>query len=464
MGEPQSVDAPRPDPGSRRPGALRHRGATPLVLIVAVSFLLLISGLGKPAISRHAAVQSPEPRVESTVQRPSDSPVLDDRERAHAVNRMLQARAAGVLAGNESAFLESVDPTASAFLARQTKLIRRLAQVGFAEWSYELIGPAGELSPSQRGELPAGSAVLEVRLIYQVAGTRTRTEQTQYLTVVPGDDRWLIAADGDEVAARQATGRDIWDLGPVRVSRGDHSTVVAAADEWSAGDADRVSEEADAAVRSVREVWRHPWSEHAVVVLPSSQEHMAVLLGRPEHSGLRQIAAVTTGLFDEQGARGDRILVNPGTFRTLRDVGRQVVLTHEVAHVATRESTKEAPPAWLSEGFADYVAYRDASLPPAIVAGDLLDDVRSGLHLEQLPTASDFDTGRGDVAGAYEGAWLACRFIAQREGVDKLVAFYRDMSDGSGPGWPVEARQSLGMSERQLTSRWRNYVGELAGA
>ena len=40
------------------------------------------------------------------------------------------------------------------------------------------------------------------------------------------------------------------------------------------------------------------------------------------------------------------------------DFGKQVVLTHETTHVATRADTTAATPLWLSEGYADWVGYR----------------------------------------------------------------------------------------------------------
>ena len=43
------------------------------------------------------------------------------------------------------------------------------------------------------------------------------------------------------------------------------------------------------------------------------------------------------------------------------------------------------PPIWLSEGFPDYVAYEATPVPTAIVASDVLDDVRDRKGPEELP-------------------------------------------------------------------------------
>ena len=119
-------------------------------------------------------------------------------------------------------------------------------------------------------------------------------------------------------------------------------------------------------------------------------------------------------------------------------------------------------PIWLSEGFADYVAYSATSVAVRIVAGDVLDDVRDGDAPTRLPEDRDFDAGEGDVAAAYEGAWLACRMIAQRYGEERLVRLYEALSDSTGPGWPEETRDVLGVPAQRLVRQWRAYLVELA--
>ena len=178
---------------------------------------------------------------------------------------------------------------------------------------------------------------------------------------------------------------------------------------------DSLAAEADRGVRDVGVVWQRPWSHHPVIVFPKSQSDMAALIGN-DGKGLSQIAAVTTGSFESGLSRGDRVVVNPSAWRTLGSLGRRVVLAHEMTHLATRAITVDDVPIWLSEGFADYVAYQAVEVPTNVVAGDVLDDVRTGNGPKNLPEDADFDAARGDIAAAYEGAWLACRMIAERYG------------------------------------------------
>jgi hypothetical protein len=173
---------------------------------------------------------------------------------------------------------------------------------------------------------------------------------------------------------------------------------------------------------------------------------------------------VTTGSVESGLSRGDRIVINPAAWDTLGSLGRRVVLTHEMTHLATRSTTVTPPPIWLSEGFADYVAYEATPVPTAIVASDVLDDVRDGKGPKQLPLDDAFDASRGDIAAAYEGSWLACRMLADRYGQKKLVRLYVALTDSAGTGWPDELEDVLGIDDKTLVRDWRAYLRAKAAA
>ncbi|CAM5736874.1 Lipoprotein OS=Streptomyces tendae OX=1932 GN=F3L20_24245 PE=4 SV=1 [Streptomyces tendae] len=156
------------------------------------------------------------------------------------------------------------------------------------------------------------------------------------------------------------------------------------------------------------------------------------------------------------------MIVNPDAFGLLGDSGRQVVLTHETAHVATRAHTSAATPLWLSEGYADWAGYRGAGRDPAEAAPELAQAVGRGEVPDALPEDDDFGfTGDAEgLARAYESSWLACRMIADRWGEERLGAFYRAVGAHEGREGAVEdaMRGELGVSPEEFTLRWRDFV------
>lgn len=391
------------------------------------------------------------------------SPADTAQARNQAVETLLAARAAAVVGKDRDAFLATVDGSDPAFYAAQVRLVDRLDALDFSAWSYTIVGDGPGLPAPRAAALPGSSSILRVRLSWRLAGTGAVVDREQYLTVVPRERGWLVASDSDGAGGGFPTDRDLWDLGPVRELHGDTSVVVADTRGLRTPQLRRIADEADLAVRDVDEVWTGAWSRRPLVVVPRSQRDMATLIGS-NGDGLAQIAAVTTGSFEAGTSRGDRTVINPATWVTLGQLGRRVVLTHEMTHVATRATSVRPPPIWLSEGFADYVAYRATPVPTSIVASDLFDDVRAGDLPRRLPDDADFDASRGDIAWAYEGAWLASRMLAERFGEKKLVALYASLVDSRGPGWPREAVEVLGVGQRQITRDWKAYLRQKAAA
>ncbi|MEV6960492.1 hypothetical protein AB0M97_15085 [Streptomyces sp. NPDC051207] len=270
------------------------------------------------------------------------------------------------------------------------------------------------------------------------------------------DGRWSV--DRDRPAKKSA--QQLWDQGAVRVVHGTHSLVLGVGQ--SRETLDRFAGLADRAVPAVSDAWPTEWSRQVVVLVPGSLEGMAGLLGSPA-SSYRGIAAVTTGeTGDRASAPADRIVVNPDAYGTLGAVGRQVVLTHETTHVATRAHTTPATPLWLSEGYADWVGYRGTDRTPRQAAPELAAAVTGGRLPAKLPEDGDFgfDGDAHALARAYESGWMACRMIADRWGEERLGAFYRAVGGHGKRAGAVEdaLRRVLGTSPQAFTAAWRDYL------
>jgi hypothetical protein len=344
---------------------------------------------------------------------------------APAVLDLLRRRSQAVLSRDAQAWLATVDPADTALVQRQTDLFARLAQLRATSWTYSLQSPDAVLPSGRRDALGPSAFLAHIRLAYRLAPGVGAVERDQHVTFVQREGRWLVG--GDEDGPQQ---RDLWDLGAIDVSRGRRSVVVAAADATLP--ASRTAAEADAAARRVDAVWGDDWPRWVVVMIPASLQDMATLLDRSSADGLSQLAAVTTGeLRASTGAAprgrttGDRVVINPAAFPDLSALGRGVVLTHEFTHVATRASDVSAPPVWVDEGFADYVAYLDAPLGVHDIAGDLLDKPKALAGLTGLPRDVAFNPAAGEVGPAYAAAWLAMRFVSLQGGTPMVVDFYR---------------------------------------
>jgi hypothetical protein len=324
----------------------------------------------------------------------------------------------------------------------------RLRAVPLAAWAYRVT----ELRRT------GDTATADAELRYRVAGydrapvTAGRTLRLSR----DADGQWSVEADRPAKKSAQ----QLWDQGAVQAVRGARSLVL------GVGQSGRSLRDfaalADRAVPAVSQAWGTDWARHVVVLVPKSLEGMAGLLGSPA-SSYRGIAAVTTG---ETGAPArapaDRIIVNPDAFALLGSLGEQVVVTHEITHVATRAHTTAATPLWLSEGYADWVGYRATGRIPSEAAPELARAVSQGEIPAALPDDKDFGfTGDASrLARAYESGWTACRLIAERWGESRLGEFYRAVGEHRKRAGAVEEamREALGTTPEAFTEQWQEYL------
>ncbi|GAA2443693.1 hypothetical protein GCM10010405_29050 [Streptomyces macrosporus] len=404
-----------------------------------------------------------------------------DRDDHAPFQALLDRQAEAVLDGDRGAYLATVDPRAERYRAAQRTVFRNLTRLPLAQWSYRVTA-AGDgafpLPDEAGGEGAPRRVAVRAELRYRVRGYDTvPVRAEEYLTLTERKGRWYVSSDGDgggDGGGRRGT-EQLWEQGEMTVVRGKRSLVLGVGREKAALRA--LAADADRAVPRVAAVWPREWPRRVLVQAPATLERMAALLGGSA-STYRGVAAVTTG---EVGGRGEapaeRIVVNPQAYGLLSEEGRRIVMTHETTHVATRPHTTDATPMWLSEGFADWVGYRDTGRPPTRVAPRLTDAVRRDEVPRRLPSDEDFDfAGDADrLARAYESGWLACRLVAREWGEEKLIELYLAAArgaDGASDDGDAEAeeratdaavRETLGIGLEELTARWRDHVREELG-
>ncbi len=137
----------------------------------------------------------------------------------------------------------------------------------------------------------------------------------------------------------------------------------------------------DRAVPDLRTDWAAT-PDKVLVLAPATVDEADALLGRSAgagpSAGLAEVAATTEGPTGPDGrATGDRIVLDPTAYARLTPAGRDVVLTHELSHVAVRATVPGAPATWLAEGYADHVGYARAGLSDQRLLAPLLAEVRA---------------------------------------------------------------------------------------
>lgn len=216
---------------------------------------------------------------------------------------------------------------------------------------------------------------------------------------------------------------------------------------------------AERAVPVVRRVVTS-WRPRLVVEVPASAAGLDGALGASPGT-YAGVAAVTASV--DGSTRPDspvHVYLNPEVMGGLGRSGAQVVLSHEVTHLATGAATAGQRPVWLTEGFADYVALRDVRLPLSTTAGQILAQVRREGPPSRLPDQSDFDSRSERFGAEYEAAWLVCRVLADAGGEAALVSLY----DRVGAGEPVASalRGLFGFGIEGLTRRWQERLSDWA--
>jgi hypothetical protein len=398
-----------------------------------------------------------------------DQQVTKESVRAGAIRALLTERATAIMRHDRAAFLAQLDPESRVFVEGQAAYFANLHSVPLAQWSYTLLD--GEQAPTDGSQFLRYRADVwlpHVVLHYRIAGfDGAATSSDAWFTFVQRGTRWFFGSDTDAANLDYKTSREIWDFGPVTVIRG-HSVLVLGHPHARVS-LSALAAETDRDIPRVTRVWGRSWSQRVVVLAPNSASELGKLLG-DSAGDLRQIAAVATAALVETGhdARpvGDRVIVNPDNYAGhLSAKGRQVVITHELTHVASRAATGRLVPDWLIEGLADYVGFRETGVPPTIAAHALKVYLDAGHSVPGLPQDTAYDGSNKQLSMSYDESWLACRFIAEHWGQSALVRLYRAVG-ATKAGSQRAATESglhdvLHISLATFTREWQRYVASV---
>ena len=404
------------------------------------------------------ATRSSSPVAPSGPQAPGTTSAADPLAQVRgAVTALLDQRAAAVAAQDRSGWLASLADAGSPFGAAQAALFDRLVSLPVSGLTARQVTLATSSTD--------GAYVANVVLAYRFAGydQGDRSFAVSYL-VGRSTDGWRLTGSGPGRTEPQP-----FDIEGATSARSPGTLVI--------GD---VAPETLEAYRAMGDAARAPiesaWGQArpSVIVAPRTTAELEAQLGRGSFAGLDQVAAITDGpLTTGTPGQSDRVFLNPDAVGRLSAQGRAIVITHELTHVTVRGSTTRPVPIWLSEGYADEVAYSASGLPPRTVAANLLALVRAGKGPTALPTTSDFDPAKGPIDPTYNAAWLAALLIRDRFGPDQLAGFYRAVAGGptrdtAVTGSPADLTRAafpavLGVTQDDFVADWRAYLARLAG-
>lgn len=382
--------------------------------------------------------------------------------RSRAIDDLLARRSTAILHHDRAAFAATLDPDSSGFRRSQLAMFANLVKIPFSRWSYSSSATTTQLQekPLRKYDVPAfvPDSFIES---YSIAGFDPKpTELTMYPTFVERSGHWYLASFSDEEAIDEKSDTQIWDYGPLDVVRRPDVLVIGSASDEP--ELARLAGAAEIAIPRVTAVWGRHWSQRVVIQWPASVKEMAAITG--DDGDLHRIAAVTTSETSATAGFvpvGDRVTLNPKVWPETSTVGAEVILTHELTHVASRNDTSIATPKWLSEGLADYVGYLSLDLPPTELANDLTSLVQHGRQPRGLPSNADFDGANPHIGLAYQSGWMACRYVVTRYGLPRLLRFYRVIGRsvfGSDQAITHALRTVLHTSAGRFLAGWRQYV------
>ncbi len=362
--------------------------------------------------------------------------------------QLLDELTAALRAGDRPRVLALAAPGSAGQLSAIADNYRRLG-IGGLSMRYVAVN-TGALSDAEQQHFGPSAWAASVEVSYRISRYDTGPTTMEAGFVFERDRQGVrLAAVGG-----QGDRSPLWLRDPLAVRRTARTLVLVAP-------GNDVAEYAALATRAVHDVNRvlRGWRGDLVIEVPGSQAELDAILGT-DRQRYANIAAVTTSV-DGSLVPGSpvHVFVNPAIFDTLRRRGAQVVMSHETTHVATRAAFASMP-TWLVEGFADFVALDHAGVPVQVAARRYLAKIRRHGLPTHLPTATDLSPTAPGLGATYEAAWLACRYLGNRYGEAKMVAFYRAV--GRGQSADQAFASVLGTTPAAFLRGWRADLGSLA--
>jgi hypothetical protein len=401
--------------------------------------------------------------------------------RQAAVSSVLEGMNAALAKRDQAAFLGVVDPADVQLRARQAAAFTALGRLPLAQVRYDWDGVAdtSDASVAKRYADPQAVVAVVQRRTWLKGWDRTPTVESIALSFARRNGKWLLVGDTDGRAALPAQNLpEPWTLGDVAVIERDHVLVIG---ERTGGAEHqralrRLADKVEDAASGVRSMWRSDsWNGKVVVYAMTAKPFLNPWFGRRASDGrvgdggdaaefdaevVPMAAATMDGSPTTEKFAGTRMVVAPAVLSYSNSEARAVI-RHELTHMAT--FGRAEAPAWVSEGAAEYTAYRSISGSASVDGVEALDDrglplpmwaeLKRSSYEPVLEIEHDvFYAGSArEVGEKYADAWFAALYIADTYGESTLRRFMARASDPAQP--TIAAREKVALAEVLDTDR-----------
>ncbi|MGH2698851.1 MAG: hypothetical protein ACRDJL_06585 [Actinomycetota bacterium] len=437
------------------------RGMTKNLLVAGLAAALLGAGLWLASDSEDEARGRPNSKASSSPETAEADEVPDPRL---AASEILSLRAQAVMDDDRDAFLSSIDPGARRFRKQQAKVFDRLTSLRLG--SYELRLRMGEKDRARRKHVRHYRRADDVFIPSIEERYRFKRYDdadfvgSLFFTFVLRDGEWLIAAD-DDLKGRSRSERNLWDFGPVKQTRGRNVTVIQhPCHRTGCVEVGRsFLQLAENARRRVKERWRERWNGRVVVLVTSSRSEVRKIID--VNYGISNFVAFAYTRYLGTGYSPARIVVDRATLAERSPDVIELVLTHEMAHVATRRASGPHIPLWVEEGLAEWVARPEGD------DADRYYEQRVATGAVRPTLATDRQIRRGDADELflhYQGSRTAVAYFIERWGYKRFVRFYKLLGDshnesgGRAKHLRSTLRRVTGLTPRQFAVQWADSI------
>ncbi|MGC0415076.1 hypothetical protein [Embleya sp. AB8] len=387
------------------------------------------------------------------------------------VTSLTGTRTEALKAGNADAFVTGIDPAATELLAAQRRLFANLRLFPFTSVEFRpstaAIDPGTDDGPLTRD--------VNVVFAHQITGVDSEPIAERYTWTLsratPTAPPLITKIVGGSTRGGGNAYPAPWDEDELALIERPHVLLAVPAKNKSkaAAWADR----AESALKKNLAVWQGPSitpQRFVIYVTPDHDTFTRALSGNdlPNVTGVCRTMPPARPTTRDQPMAGSRITLDGSDSMFAKNEGEQQthLMRHELGHamVAEFERGTEGPPLWVSEGFAEYLAWTDLSLAEWFQP-DAREQVRSGKFAGKLPTDAEInspDAKTGTVN--YHYSMLTIRYIAEKYGTAKadqfVVSVYKDATPAA-----VDAalKEATGLDRDTFESNWAKYVKTKVG-